>query len=75
MKLSPAERMLNRDIKLAACPEVVSRQPTPPSSAASFSSTYAPVGLEMREYICPGAVRSNSLPICSVESYVYVVLW
>ena len=50
-------------------PRSSARQPTPPSSAASFSSTYAPVGLEMREYICPGAVRSNSLPICSVESY------
>ncbi len=61
--------------RLAACPEDVSIAPTPPSSAAIFFSTISTVGFEMRVYMWPGAVRSNSFPMCSAESYLNVVLW
>ena len=75
MKWSPSFRMFIKLIMVAACPDVVHKAPTPPSIAAIFSSTAATVGLEMREYMCPAAVKSNNFPICSVESYLNVVLW
>ena len=68
MKWSPALAMFKMESRLAACPLVVHSAPTPPSMAAIFSSTQATVGFEMREYIWPSAVKSNSWPIWSVES-------
>ena len=67
-KWSPAVQMFRTASRLAACPLVVHSAPTPPSSAAIFCSTAATVGLEMREYMWPSAERSNSWPMCSVES-------
>ena len=69
-RLSPAEQMLSTASRLAAWPEVVQRAPIPPSRAAIFSSTAATVGLEMREYMCPGALKSKRAPTWSVESYL-----
>ena len=68
--LSPAEAMFSTASRFAACPEEVSMAPTPPSSAAILFSTISTVGLEMRVYMWPGAVRSKSLPRCSAESYL-----
>ena len=55
-------------MKVALWPLVVHSAPTPPSSAASFSSTYPTVGFEMREYMCPSDVRSKSAATASVVS-------
>ena len=44
----------------AACPLAVPIAPTPPSSAATRSSSTATVGFEMREYTCPARSMLNS---------------
>ena len=69
MKFCPAEQMLNTAKNVAACPEEVSMAPTPPSKSAIFASTAATVGLEMRVYIWPSALRSKSSPSLSASSY------
>ena len=65
---SPALSIFNILIIDAAWPDVVHRAPIPPSNEAIFSSTAPTVGLDILEYICPSAVKSNNLPIWSVDS-------
>ena len=47
---SPAPTMVAIARCIAACPLAVAMAPTPPSSAATRSSSTAVVGLVMREY-------------------------
>ena len=63
---SPALATFRTAIMLAIWPEVVRSAPTPPSILAIFCSTYAQVGLEMREYMWPSTVRSNRPATSSV---------
>ena len=56
----PAPTMVAIARCIAACPLAVAMAPTPPSSAATLSSSTAVVGLVMREYTCPGRSALNS---------------
>src|SRR5689334_6778696 len=60
----------------AACPLEVAMAPTPPSSAATRSSSTAFVGFEMRLYTCPERSMLNSDAACSLFSNTKeVVRW
>ena len=70
IKWSPASHTFKTDTIDAACPDDVQSAPVPPSSIATFFSKASTVGLLMREYICPGTSKSNSLATFSVVAYL-----
>ena len=73
-KWSPAPHRLIIAQKLAACPEEVNTAPTPPSRAAIFLATASLVGFARRVQKYPLSSKSNRRAICSLLSYLKVVL-